>query len=357
VGAFEIAGKAVERGSREIVTVYLTKDLGFDINIKAHVLAGKKEGPTLLILSMLHGEEWFSALIVGELIKRVNLDALKGNIVAIPVANPSAFNTGTRCIMDNSDEPDANRSFGGRYEWISNQLTTMIEKEFISRADFMMDYHIGSWGSTMADIGYIEDPADEEVTKISRGMALAYQFPIIHNMMSQKNKGTRSASRRARFLYRIPTIVPELGGLGFGEAIEKQWLEQNINGIMGNLKYLNMLDGNPDYCDQYLITNDYWRVSPRNGGYLETNVALDRQGTSVRKGELLAKIIDPETFEILEELESPGDGILFYTCRSYMVRPGGWAFGIAKMEIGSSSKWVRKDDLLIEGKVMCNGSD
>ncbi len=355
MATIKLANKTIAPGTREIIDIHVTKDLGFDVSIKAHVLAGKKEGPTLLLLSTLHGHEWFSVLIFKELVKRCNLNDLSGNIILVPVANPAAFNTGTRCILDNSDEPDANRAFNGKYQWLSNQLTRVIEEEFISKADYMIDFHIGDWGCTMADIGYLDDPGDPENTLVSKGMALSYQFPIIHNMFSQKGKSNRSSTRRARFDYGIPTIVPEIGGLGFGEAIETRWLEQNISGIMGNLKYLNMLKGEPDYCPQYLIIRDYFRVSPQNGGYLESLIPLERQATEIKKEEVLAKIYDPETFEVLEELKSPEKGILFYTCRSYMIRPGGWAFGVAKTE-NNNSRWFDSETLL-QGETSLQGKE
>lgn len=337
-----IGGKAIHRGTKEIVTVPVTKDLGVEINIKAHILAGRHEGPTFLLLSMLHGEEWFSMLILRELVRIIDLNELRGNIIAIPVANTSAFNTGTRCVMDNSDEPDANRAFGGEYQWLTNQITRVIDEEFMSKSDYMIDYHVGTWGCTMADIGYGADYPDPKLSEISREMALAYQFPVIHQM--KLNKGThskRTSMGRAALHHSIPAIVPEIGGLGFGENIEKAWLEDNIRGIMGNLKYLGMIDGEPDYCDKYLFVGDYWRVSPKNGGYLEPVIGLDRQFTRVEKGELLARVIDPETFEVLEELRSPGEGAIFYTCRSYMTRPGGWAYGIACLE-DDNSYWASK---------------
>jgi hypothetical protein len=52
---------------------------------------------------------------------------------------------------------------------------------------------------------------------------------------------------------------------------------------------------------------------------------------------LLAKVIAPETFETIEELRSPGDGYIFYGCRNYMVRPGGWVFGVANAK---TSVWL-----------------
>jgi uncharacterized protein len=348
MGKITVFNKEVLPGTKEIITIPVTKDLGVEIRMKAHVLAGRHEGPTLLILSMLHGEEWFSALIIRELVQKLDLEKLRGNIIAVPVANTSAFNTGTRCLMDNSDEPDANRAFSGNYQWLSNQITRTIENELLSISDYLIDYHIGSWGSTMADIGYGSDYEDEKLTEISKGMALSYGFPMIHAMKLFKGTHSdRTSMGCAGVKYKIPGIVPEIGGLGFGEKIEKDWLDQNMKGIMGNLKYLNMLDGDPELCPEYLFIGDYWRTSPKNAGYIELKIGLDRQFTGIARNEHLADVIDPETFEVLEEIRSPGEGVLFYTCRSFMSRPGGWTFGIANME-NATSQWVKGEDLRLQ---------
>ena len=82
------------------------------------MLAGKQEDSTLLILSMFHEEEWVLGLIIRELILKLQLNQLKGNIIAVTIANTSASNIGTRYIMDNSNELDANCSFGGKYMWL-----------------------------------------------------------------------------------------------------------------------------------------------------------------------------------------------------------------------------------------------
>lgn len=336
----KICNEAISRGDRKIIRAHVAKDLGYDINITAHVVAGSQEGPTLLITSMLHGEEWFSVLIVRELLKRIDTKNLRGTIIAIPVANVSSFNTGTRCIMDNSDEPDANRSFSGRYNCLSNTITRVIEEEFLSKSDYLIDYHVGTWGNRMADIGYGSDYVNPETSITSRGMALSYGFPVLHAMTLFKGTHSdRTSMGCAGVKYDIPGIVPEIGGLGFGEKIEQSWIEDNIKGIFGNLKFLNMIDGEPEYCKEYLEICDYWRVSPRNGGYIEVVVNPSSELTKVERGQLLANVICPETFEVIEELRSPGDGYIFYGCRNYMVRPGGWVFGVASME---NCKWISK---------------
>lgn len=113
-----IAGKKLKAGDKHRVVIPVTQDLAMPVDIHAHVVTGASEGPTLLLLSMLHGNEWFSVLILRELLRRLEPDSLAGNVIAVPVANTAAFVTGTRCIVDDSDEPDGNRTFGGIYEWM-----------------------------------------------------------------------------------------------------------------------------------------------------------------------------------------------------------------------------------------------
>ena len=62
----------------------------------------------------------------------------------------------------------------------------------------------------------------------------------------------------------------------------------------------------------------------------------------VKKGELLARIISPYTFEELQRLEAPSDGLLTLMARTYPVRPGDWAFGVADTS-HPESNWVEVD--------------
>jgi predicted deacylase len=321
-----------------MVVIPVTRDVAMPIDIHTHVVAGRSDGPTLLLLSMLHGNEWFSVLILRELLARLDPAMLSGNLIAVPVANVAAFATGTRVIVDDSDEPDANRTFGGIYHWMTNQITRVIEKELLTRSTHLIDYHVSDWGSTMADVSYTEDYTDPAVSDKSFRMALAYGFPVVHALRIHTGlRGPRTSVGYAGEHYKIPGIVAEVGGLGFGETQERDWLETNVRGTLGVMRHLGMLEGEPERMTRILRIGDYWRVSPRVGGYLEPTIGLDRQFTEFATGELMARVVSPLTFEIVDELRSPGRGTLFYSCRSTMVRPGGWAFGVADME---KSAWL-----------------
>lgn len=335
-----VAGQSASRCTKTIVRAHVTKDLCADVNIVAHVVAGKGQGPTVLLLSMLHGNEWFFVLILRELIARLNPMTLRDNVIAIPVANPAAMSTASRCLLDDSDEPDANRAFGGPYNWLSNQIARTIAETFFPCTDYLVDYDVSDWGSTMAYVPYVEDYSNSEVGEKSRAMAMAFGFPVVHQLRIFSGlRGARTSLGHTGEHYEIPGIVAEVGGLGFGSEQERAWLETNVRGTIGVMHHLQMLDGAPVPCARRLLIRDYWRVGPTVGGYLEPVVGLDRQFTEVAKDELLARVVSPTTFEVLEEVRSPGRGTIFYSCRAHMVRPGAQGFGVANMEDGQS-RWV-----------------
>jgi hypothetical protein len=335
-----LGGRRVPAGSRALVRLPVARDLTGPVDIVCHVVAGRHDGPTLLLLSMLHGNEWFSALVVREVLARLDPAALEGAVIGVPVANAPAFLTDSRCILDDADEPDANRTFGGPYQWLSNQLTRVIADELFSVSSAIVDYHVGGWGATMADVSYVTDYSDPALAARSRELAVAYGFPVVHALQIFSGlRGPRTSLGHAGERFGIPGIVAEVGGLGWGDRQEATWLDQNVNGTLGVMRALGMLDGPPPAPRRYLHFFEYWRVGPKAGGYLEPLVGLDRQFTEVGAGEMLARVTDPLTFETLDEVRAPGRGIVFYASRPHMVRPGGWAFGVANAE-DPRTEWI-----------------
>jgi predicted deacylase len=321
------------RNAHHIVRLPVTHDLTGPVEIVAHVVAGREPGPTLTLLSMLHGNEWFSAVVLRDVVRAVDPKTLRGTLIAVPVANPPAMLTATRCIQDNADEPDANRTFGGPYGWLSNQIARVLADEVLAKSDALIDYHVGDWGATMADVSYVTDYSKPDVAARSKAMALAYGFPVVHALTIFSGlRGPRTSLGHAGERFGIPGIVAEVGGLGFDAAREAAWRRANVDGTLGVMRELGMLDGELRRPERYLHFVDYWRVGPTVGGYLEPRVDLDRQFTEIAAGETLATITDPATFELLEEVRAPGPGVIFYACRAHMVRPGGWAFGVARLD-------------------------
>ena len=63
-------------------------------------------------------------------------------------------------------------------------------------------------------------------------------------------------------------------------------------------------------------------------------IGPDRLGTRVAKDDLLGRVISATTFDELETLRAPRDGVLFCVPRSYPVQPHNYAFGAADPDGG-----------------------
>ncbi len=335
-----VGGNEIHAGERRVLRLPVTVDLdGNNIALGVHVLAGARPGPTLALLSTLHGGEWQSIELIKRVVDGLDTSGMSGNVIALPVGNPVALGQLTRATPDESDGPDLNRSFPGHFTWIADQLAAVIAREILAPADAMIDFHLGLWGSVMAEVEYDIDLPDPKVRDASRAMARAFGWPCIQeSRVASVFPGPRSSIGYFGGALGRPCMVSEIGGAGFDHAQEEAWLEANVRGVRNVLKHLGVLAGRPEVPERYLMWEKRWRVNPTKGGYLMPEIGVDRLLTEVAEGEVLGRVISPYTFEELECLRSPGHGILFYTARTYPVRPGDWAFGV--IDAGDpSTRW------------------
>jgi predicted deacylase len=325
-----IGGHLVAVGARTLVRLPVTTDLnGAEISICVHVVRGRQDGPTLTLLSALHGSEFLSIEMVRRFLAGLNPQEMAGTIIAIPVGNPVALAQGTRNTPDESDAPDLNRCFPGHHTWITEQLAKVITQEVLLGTDYLIDMHLGLWGATMGTIGFGTDFSKPDVTAASQALALAFGYPLIRKMKVITHfPGPRSACGYAGEVLGVPNMVVEIGGAGFGHELEESWIDQVITGFDNVSRHLGILPGEPQRAEEPYIYDVGHRVNPSVGGYLLPEVGPDALTQLVEAGTVLGRVISPYTFEVLEVLKAPVDGRLFMVPRPYPVRPGYWAFCI-----------------------------
>ncbi len=320
----------------------ITTDLnGGDIDLYNHVIVGSKPGPTLTLTSTLHGVEWLSIEMLKRVVERLDPDQLTGAVIAIPVANPSALGNMSRTTPDDSDNADLNRTFPGRHTWITEQLAQAIVREVLPHTSAVIDFHLGIWGSSFGYVAYGIDFPDEKTNDASKRMALAFGVPILQAAKFIANfPGPRSLAGYAGAQLGIPSCIGELGGAGFGHQTEEEWIETCVTGIFNVLKEFGMYSGaKPSRPPRYLSFEAAHRVNPSKGGLLYPVNRDETFGREVKEGELLATVVSPYTFAVMEELRSPCDGYISYFARWYPVRPGDWAFGVIPKD-SPGTKWV-----------------
>jgi predicted deacylase len=317
--------KATERG---YVRVPVTIDLGgHEVYMPVHVVRGARPGPTVTLISCLHGNEWLSIEVLRRVLDRVQPGALTGNLLAVTVGNPVALTTNRRNTPDDSDAPDLNRSFGSPWNWLAEQLARTFAEEIFTRSDLILDFHTLCWGSAFGVVIFGNDAPDAELNRRTDELARVYGYPMLHGGPRNPRTATGHAGGMG-----IPAITIEIGGAGFGDAVEDAWLEENVAGVFNVLHHYRMLPGEVRVPREYYYWGKRWRIAPKHGGYLHSLVSPDRLLGEVGQDELLGTVVSPMSLEVLEELRAPGRGLLYCVGRSYPVRPGEWAFGVADLD-------------------------
>ena len=347
VGASDlvIGGQAVRPGTRQAIRLPVTVGLnGAELALWVHAVHGARPGPTLALLSGLHGGEWFSVEAIRRLVLETDPASLRGALLAVPTANGPALALNTRNMPDESDSPDANRIFPGPLTWTSDQIVGVLTREVLSLATHLIDFHVGPWGSAFHDILIGADFPSAEVSTESERLALRFGTAIVRsaNVMSGF-PGPRSSIGYAGGVLGIPALGVEVGGAGFGRRVEEGWHRRTVDGVRALMGALEMIEDPPDpRPERQLVYKSSYRVNPSKGGILRSYHGADALATAVERGTLLGQVVSPYTFDVLEELRAPVSGLLFYVARDYPVHPGDWAYGVASTE-DPDARWVVRD--------------
>lgn len=308
---------------------------GSEVAVPVHVVHGSRPGPTLTLLSMLHGDEWSMLQTLAELVAGIDAAAIHGSLLIVPIGNPYAFRQLRRTSRETLefDSADLNRVFPGDETWLTRRIARVITQEVLAKTTHLIDFHPGPFGAAWMQVVIGRDlPGD--LPQRSEAMARAFGVALISRAQQVGVlPGPRSASAYAGVKFGVPSIIAEVGGLGFDHQLERRWREQNIQGVFGVMRHLGMIDRTPvdDASVEFLFFTRDWVVRPTTSGLLVPVIEPDRLGTRVDKGELLARIVSPTTFEVLETLSAPRSGVLFCVARSYPVQPHNYAYGAADL--------------------------
>jgi predicted deacylase len=350
---YTIGSIEVERGQRGFTRLPVTTLLeGADLAIPLHVVHGAKEGPTLGLISGIHGPETFVIRILREIILALDPQELSGTVLAVPVANPVAFARAKRSTPEEDiDFADMNRIFpgvrakpafgGGASPPSDRSMTEMmaatVAEEFISRLDYMIDWHC-HWDGGLVMMLQNKD-AEGDVADRSRAITRYFGLGMINE---NRSSGPITATGYANSIG-VVTAIAEIGGGYLPERTQKKALKMGVDGVFNVLRYLSMLPGAPVEPAPQFSAHVRPHVRPTKAGYLITHCEPEdmfegeQLGIPVKKGDLLAEVYDPYTLETVERILSPVDGLVYMTRRSGPVEAGYHGFSIADT---SQARWI-----------------
>ena len=117
-------------------------------------------------------------------------------------------------------------------------------------------------------------------------------------------------------------------------------VDQGVECTLNILKHLGMVDGAPVLPERQIMVSNYVVYRSRSGGFYlqEPGIAL---GSELRKGQLIGRVLDPLTSEVLEECRSPVDGLIVSRRIRMPINPGGY---IAHIADTTSTMWERTNN-------------
>ncbi len=258
------------------------------IELKSKTIAGRKDGPHLLITGGVHGDEFEPMLALRRILSRIDPNDLSGRLTVVPVVNESAFARRDRC---GDDGLDLARTCPGDPTGSITQQTAHALTSLIREADYYIDLHTG--GTTMSVFplaGYVLHP-DEKILEVQRRMARAFNLPLIWGTDWRLKGRSLSAARDAG----VPAIYTEYHG---GGRCDPAGVDAYVEGCLNVMSELGMIERHIAATRGALIVED---DRPESGhmqvqnpapcdGFFESAVEL---GRVIGENELIGVVTDP----------------------------------------------------------------
>ena len=197
-------------------------------------------------------------------------------MIGVPIVNVQGFRRGSRYLPDRRD---LNRYFPGNPNGsAAARIAHAFFTQVIENCDALVDLHTGSF--ERANLPQLRaDLRNPDVLTLTQGFG---SMVVLH---SQPTVGTL---RHAATLAGIPAVTVEAGGPSELEPVEVKHGVKGINTLLTTLGMVKRLrfwgDPEPVYYRSSWVRAD-------NGGILLADVTL---GSTVRKGDLLGSITDPD---------------------------------------------------------------
>lgn len=285
---------------------------GSPIQLPVFIASGRRDGPTVWLEGCIHGEEYGGAAAIINFMRNLDMDAIQGTIIGIPVANPASFNFRSR--VSSIDGQNLNRIFpgspGGSHSF---QLAAVIGDHLSKYADYLIDLHSGGIGAEVPFYVIYKDDGTEMAAK-SKSLAKRVGVDTLWRAAEAQGMGGTVTAESLR--HNIPSVTVECGGGTFTE----QHLKDYLTSIRGFMQATGVLPGEAPVQPSYTIISGGSFIHNREGGLF---VPECKVGDILEKGTMIARMIDLYG-DTVEEIANPYDNsyIAAIRCRFFPTHAG-----------------------------------
>lgn len=285
-----IAGATVAAGeSAEIHLNIARLPSRTPIDIPIFVNRSESEGPTVLLMAGLHGDEINGIEIIRRLLHQELHHPLKGTIICVPIINIYGFINFSREVPDGKD---VNRSFPGTKKGsLASRVAYHLMTEIIPVIDYGLDFHTG--GASRSNFPQIRCVMDDE---INRSLAEGFNAPFtIDAPLIPKSLRHAAEARNKKIL------VYEGGE---SRRFDEYAIAEGIAGTHKLLHHLEMAERGPRINKRNVVIARKKWIRAKSSGLFHPSVQC---GDQVHKKQDLGYITDPYG-DFKERLKAPVDG-------------------------------------------------
>lgn len=273
---FLILGKEIKKGGRAILEMEVAKlhtrnSLRIPVIVERAIL----DGPVLLLISGVHGDESNGVAILREIIRKKYNRPKRGTIICIPVFNVFGYLNQSREFPDGRD---LNRMFPGSAKGsLASQFAYKFTKEIAPLVDYVLDFHTG--GAGRENFSNIRCVLQEEKTF---ELAKVFGAPFIVNSKYIPKSIRETINKMGK------TILLFEGGKSLD--LDQSVINIGVEGALNVMKQLNMQEGEITIeRNPIVVKKSKWLRAPYSGMFQ----ALVKNGSKVRHKAILGKISDP----------------------------------------------------------------
>ncbi|NJC28017.1 succinylglutamate desuccinylase/aspartoacylase family protein [Neolewinella antarctica] len=304
-------GTDIQRGESKVLEFDVAKlHTRNSIKVPIFVERAEQDGPVLLLLGGVHGDEINGVEIVRRIIRNKINKPRRGTIVCIPVFNIFGFLNLSRKFPDGRD---LNRVFPGSAKGsLASQFAYQFKKEIAPFVDYVIDFHSG--GGNRVNVAQTRCVLEDTVTI---ELAKAFSAPFIVQSKTIPNSLREAFSKLGK------TSLLFEGGKSM--LYDEEAIQYGVQGAKNVIRYLDMkrFKAVPQEASIIIKKSKWLRAS--HSGMFHVRV---KNGAWVTKKTVIGLITDPfGDFE--RKVYAPSDCYVFCINISPIVNRGDALFHVS----------------------------
>lgn len=294
-----------------MIKTIISEGLPVDENliIQKKIIRGETGHQRLCIVTGTHGDELEGQYVCFELARllEANRHLLSGTVELYPALNPLGVDSVMRGFP--AFDLDMNRIFPGDKEGhLIEHMASMIIDD-LAGADMVIDIH--SSNIFLREMPQVRVNVQSSELLVPFAQLLNIDFIWVHDAATV----LEATLAHSLNVLGTKTLVVEMG---IGMRITREYGDRLVEGIFNLMVSMGMWRGEvlSNISTPLLsTTGEVHFMNADASGVIIPNVS---HSTHVRKGDLLCRIVDPLRGEVLQDVLSPVDGVVF-TLRTYPI--------------------------------------